>query len=132
MWSSTSRKATMPAGNEPSRIIATARTIALLLVIVLSGCGRQEPPGAPQSVENLRGEPIQSPPAVADSVATGVPPAVKKKYPKPVSFQRRMVEYYAGRTNGAPAEPLAGFATSPVQPRFTREQLEAMEGPRLP
>jgi len=43
-----------------------------------------------------------------------------------------MVEYHAGRTNGAAAEPLAGFPASQVQPRFTREQLESMEGPRLP
>ena len=102
--------------------------------LVLASCRRDEPAPATGSVEEMRGEPINSPPppAEADVTAEPAPAARKKKYPKPASFQKRMVEYYANRTNGVELAPMEPFASSPARVRFTREQLEAMQDPSIP
>lgn len=122
----------MSLESKSCRLSIAGRTILVLSLIVLAGCGREEKPSGAAPAEALRGEPINPAPASAASSPTGAPPVVRKKYPKPVSFQRRMVEYHASRTNGAVEEPMEGFPTSAAKVRYTREQLESRDDPGVP
>jgi hypothetical protein len=65
----------------------------LLVVIVLTSCGRNSRSSEDTSASRIRGEPIESPSiaenALPSSEATNSP--AKRKHPKPASTQRRMV-----------------------------------------
>ena len=56
----------------------------------------------------------------------------KKRYPKPASFQQRMVEYEVSQGSGSDQNATQSFAANPAKVVFTRAQLAALPETPLP
>ena len=56
----------------------------------------------------------------------------KKRYPKPASFQRRMVEYEVSQGGGSNQYAAQSFAANPAKVVFTLAQLAALPETPLP
>jgi hypothetical protein len=88
-------------------------------------------PATPQF--EIRGEPINSPAQTnrADEPAVQTNPQ-RKKYPKPGSFQKRMVQFYVNQAAGGKDAELARFGGNPAKIIFSPAGLAALPEASLP
>jgi hypothetical protein len=121
--------------------LATGISMAALITLFCFSVLRPNSSTEPKIAAQLRGEPINSPPMI-------VPPAspqavqgyssdptngvIKKRHPKPASFQHRMVEFQVSQAEGSDAQSAAGFGGTPAKVIFSPAQLAALSEPALP
>jgi hypothetical protein len=130
-----------------ARLVVTllvAGTSLAALVTVFCFCpSRQNTSGASRFPSQLRGEPINSPSTIAPIASNALPDAqaqssapksdrVRKRHPKPTSFQHRLVEFQVSQAEGTNAESTAGFGGTPAKVIFSPTQLAALSEPTLP
>jgi hypothetical protein len=130
--------------------------VRLLVIFLMAGvslaalgafvCFRVSGPSAsatPGIAAQLRGEPINPPPVIAPPSSNTSPVvqlqttdptngSIKKRHPKPVSFQHRMVEFQISQAEGSNAQSTAGFGGTPAKVIFSPAQLAALSEPTLP
>jgi len=123
--------------------LVAATSLATLVGFFISNPLRQHAPAGSRPVDQLRGEPIKSPQTISTSASNAPPDAqlwsstpkqesVRKRHPKPASFQHRMVEFQVSQAEGSNAQAAAGFGGSPAKVIFTPAQLAALSEPVLP
>lgn len=131
------------AGDATPRVLfcLLAASVFALLWLLTSPALRRNSPRGLREIGDLRGEPIDvapsnaSPPMIASNAApiAGTNPSntqVRRKHPKPASFQHRMVEFQVNQNEGTNQE--AGFGGSPAKVIYSAAQLAALSGPPLP
>jgi len=121
--------------------LATGVSMAALITLFCFSALRPNSFAEPKIAVQLRGEPINSPQMIAPSAS---PPAVqgystdptngiiKKRHPKPTSFQHRMVEFQVSQAEGSNSESTAAFGGTPAKVIFSPAQLAALSEPALP
>ncbi len=92
----------------------------MILAVAAAACQKQQ---QAQPSPAIHGDPIN---ATAESQ-----PSSKRKHAKPVSFQKRMVEYQVSLEEGASPEPISPFNPKPARV-FTQAELEAMSDDSVP
>jgi hypothetical protein len=118
-------------------------SLAALGAFVCFRVSRPNASGTPRIAARLRGEPINPPPvnappssntsSVVQVQATDPTNGViKKRHPKPTSFQHRMVEFQVSQAEGSNSESTAAFGGTPAKVIFSPAQLAALSEPALP
>jgi hypothetical protein len=80
----------------------------------------------------IRGEPINSPAQTNRTEQPAAEATHRKKYPKPGSFQKRMVEFYVNQASGGENAELQQFGGSPAKTIFSPANLAALREAPLP
>jgi hypothetical protein len=124
-------------------VLATGASMAALITLFGFSVLRPNSSTETKIAAQLRGEPINSPQMIAPPFSNTSPVVqvqatnptngvIKKRHPKPVSFQHRMVEFQVSQAEGSNAQPAAGFGGTPAKVIFSPAQLAALSEPALP
>lgn len=122
--------------------LATGVSMAALITLFCFSTLRQNS-STESKIAQLRGEPINSPQMIApsasntspDAQAQSTPPksdSVRKRHPKPTSFQHRLVEFQVSQAEGSGAQSATAFGGTPAKVIFSPAQLAALSEPALP
>jgi hypothetical protein len=124
-------------------LVVAGASFAALVTFFCFGPLGQNTSTASRFPGELRGEPINSPPRI-DPPALNSPPdaqvqssapesdSVRKRHPKPTSFQHRMVEFQVSQAEGSNSESTASFGGTPAKVIFSPAQLASLSEPALP
>jgi hypothetical protein len=107
----------------------SALGVVVCLMLATRAAARQAEP-----IPGIRGEPINAPTQTNHADASVEPPPPRKrKYPKPASFQKRMVEFQVNLAGGSNAlADTQTFGGSPAKVIYSPDRLKALPEPPLP